>query len=107
MKLFVMNIPWSPGDLGQRIMVEADFPILHRLPAADQPRTLIFAGKLSGCRLDTDRREWVVTLDSKTGFLWSHLDTWESLGFREDAEVIDPRVREILEEQAAWSGVIL
>lgn len=106
-KLFVMNIPWSPGDLGQRIMVEADFPVLHRLPAADQPRTLIFAGKLSGCRLDPDRREWVVTLDSKTGFLWSHLDTWVSLGFGEDAEVIDPRVREILEEQAAWSGVIL
>ncbi|MCA8999418.1 MAG: hypothetical protein KDA80_20655 [Planctomycetaceae bacterium] len=104
-RTYEMVIPWSPANSGQKVTLSAPFPILKKILEKGDTQNFIFAGELASCELAEDGSGWKVSFNEESGFLWSHFETWESLGFAEDPEVVDPEIRETLDRQARLYGI--
>ncbi|QDU40182.1 hypothetical protein Mal4_45370 [Maioricimonas rarisocia] len=94
------------GTEGRVVTIDVDVPVMSKLTFGDAPRTVIMAAPLRSCSLMSDRRSWTLTLQPERAFLWTHLDTYEEVGFGFDDWQPRERVRQILESQAAAIGAI-
>ncbi|WP_437205161.1 hypothetical protein [Planctomicrobium sp. SH664] len=98
-KAFAMKFPWSPVPSAGGVVVRADFPIFAELIGDKPAARAIFAGELDSCQLNPETREWVVRLKPETGFLWTHPETYESLGFETAAGEPESSVQMQLKRQ--------
>lgn len=93
---------------GKPVVIEADVSLFDRLGTTAEPKRVIFAAQLEGCRLrDEDPKRWVVTLRGENAFLWSSFDNYRALGFDFADEAAENDVRQLLEEQSRLLGVEL
>jgi hypothetical protein len=96
-----LPVPWSLDNGAVRI--RADFPAFADLNSGPgQPA--IFAGSIADCERAEDG-SWIVRLDPRTGFLWTHLETFRPLGFDLNTPAQGDAVKKLLDQQALAVGV--
>ena len=100
----LVDIPIAVGPEQTPATVRNDIAILDALPSNDGTILAVTAAQLAGCELDNEGDEWIVTLNPRTGFLWSHTDSLRSLGFFESEWIDEEEVAALLDTQSALTG---
>lgn len=95
-----MQIPLG----NEQVLVECNFPQLEKLIPKGQRRAVILAGAISEIS-QSDEGEWKISLDPRSGFLWTHLKTYRFLGFEFNPFRTEQAVENELKEQARAVGV--
>jgi len=86
----VIDYPLSVN--GRRVVLDGNLPALTELNVSSEPRRVILGVELKSCRLsDGENRQWVVTFERSSAFLWTSYAILRKLGFavasEEDADV--------------------
>ena len=101
---FVLDVPLTIGAAPTPVTVHADVRGLDAMPSVDGRTVAIFAAPYAGCELNEAEERWIVTLDGNAGFLWSHLETLQSLGFLASDQNDESEVATLLEIQSPLTG---
>lgn len=88
----------------EQILIECNFPLFAKLIPKGASRAVILAGTISEIS-QTEQGDWKITLDPDSGFLWTHLKTYRSLGFEFNPFRTEESVEKELKEQARVMGV--
>ncbi|WP_437225066.1 hypothetical protein SH661x_003902 [Planctomicrobium sp. SH661] len=99
---FVIRLPADAA--GKTATLRVNFPVLNQLIPKGEAKPLIIAGALTDCA-QNEKGDWVITLDSETGFLWGHLDTYKAIGFGFNPVRTQAAVEAELREQTEAMGV--
>ncbi|MEZ6065749.1 MAG: hypothetical protein R3B90_08595 [Planctomycetaceae bacterium] len=102
---FEVLFPIGVGPEQRRVEVRADYVGFEELGVGEEPRTVVFGGRLETCRLSDNEDRWEVTFDPLQGFLWTSAATYQRLGFTWSDWHPEEAVRAMLSEQARAVGV--
>jgi hypothetical protein len=101
-----LTLPWSPDGSANGVVVRADFPVFSKVLSPGESKILIFAGAIDECSWNPDQQTWVVSLDSRSGFLWVNPETYLAAGFEFTPLRPEAKVLAELKQQGRQMGVV-
>jgi len=101
---YQIQLPIGPGGRQGETVIRMNFPVLEKLMARESQKDLIVAGAIENVEF-RESGEWVITLAPSSGFLWTHMDTYEASGLPFNPLRSRLVVESQLREQAQAMGV--